>query len=140
MPIRTYCDEQPTLNLTPMIDIVFLLVIFFMVGTKFAEMERNITLDVPGVRDASRLAATPESRVINVHRDGTITLDQEQLTLDQLAARLRQPGHSEQLRPVVVRGDAAGPLQHVASVLGVCQQSGIPGVGIAVRWDREQAP
>ena len=51
MPLKTHQDEQPTLNLTPMIDIVFLLIIFFMVGTKFAEMERTVQLEVPKVGD-----------------------------------------------------------------------------------------
>ena len=51
MPLKTHLDEQPTLNLTPMIDIVFLLIIFFMVGTKFTELERKIALQVPEVSD-----------------------------------------------------------------------------------------
>ena len=51
MPLKTHQDEQPTLNLTPMIDIVFLLIIFFMVGTKFAEWENNLALKVPQVKE-----------------------------------------------------------------------------------------
>ena len=50
MPLKTHPDEQPALNLTPMIDIVFLLIIFFMVGTKFAEWESKLTLKVPQVK------------------------------------------------------------------------------------------
>ncbi len=49
MPLKAYQEQLPELNLTSMIDIVFLLIIFFMVGTKFAEMERNVKLDVPRV-------------------------------------------------------------------------------------------
>src|SRR5690242_20795133 len=45
-------DEMPTLNLTSMIDVLFLLIIFFMVATKFDEMERNIEVDVPQVAQA----------------------------------------------------------------------------------------
>ena len=74
MPIKTHHDDQPTLNLTPMIDIVFLLIIFFMVGTKFAEMERQIKLEVPTVKQFGALTAAPEKRVINVYRDGTIMM------------------------------------------------------------------
>jgi biopolymer transport protein ExbD len=47
MPLKTNLDEQPSINLTPMIDIVFLLIIFFMVGTKFVEMERKIAVQGP---------------------------------------------------------------------------------------------
>ena len=50
MPIKTSAlDEMPTLNLTAMIDILFLLIIFFMLGTKFVEEEHRINIDVPRV-------------------------------------------------------------------------------------------
>ena len=52
MPLKTHLDEQPSLNLTPMIDIVFLLIIFFMVGTKFTELERKIALEVPQISES----------------------------------------------------------------------------------------
>ncbi len=60
MPLKTHQDEQPTLNLTPMIDIVFLLIIFFMVGTKFAEWENKLALKVPAGQGDGRLG--PGSR------------------------------------------------------------------------------
>lgn len=53
MPLKTHTDEQPSLNLTSMIDVVFLLIIFFMVGTKFTELERKIGLQVPEVNDSA---------------------------------------------------------------------------------------
>ena len=77
MPLKTHIDEQPSLNLTPMIDIVFLLIIFFMVGTKFSELERKIGLKPPSVADNGALSAAPESKVVNVFRDGHIELDNQ---------------------------------------------------------------
>jgi len=77
MPLKTHLDEQPTLNLTPMIDIVFLLIIFFMLGTKITEIERKIPLKVPEVTDHGALSAAPERRIINVYRDGTIFIVME---------------------------------------------------------------
>ena len=88
MPLKTHQDEQPTLNLTPMIDIVFLLIIFFMVGTKFAEWENKLALKVPQVKETGALAPAPEKRVINVYRDGRISLDRDFVTLEELTARL----------------------------------------------------
>ncbi|MEM7317376.1 MAG: biopolymer transporter ExbD, partial [Planctomycetota bacterium] len=69
MPLKTYQDEQPTLNLTPMIDVVFLLIIFFMVGTRFADNERKIELDLPTVGEVSALSAAPQMRVVHVLQD-----------------------------------------------------------------------
>jgi len=59
MPLKTHQDELPELNLTPMIDVVFLLIIFFMVGTKFADMERNVELKVPRVSQLGTMATAP---------------------------------------------------------------------------------
>ena len=70
MPLKTHRDDQPSLNLTPMIDIVFLLIIFFMVGTKFTELERQFSAQPPAVADAAPLTAAPQKRIVEVFRDG----------------------------------------------------------------------
>jgi biopolymer transport protein ExbD len=133
MPLKTNFDEQPSMNLTPMIDIVFLLIIFFMVGTRFVEMERNIAVQVPAVRDAQTLSPPPERRVINVYRDGQISLDRQPVTLDQLTSELTIGRQQYAELGVIVRGDAEGTFQNVASVLNACRQAGIAEMGISVR-------
>jgi biopolymer transport protein ExbD len=133
VPLKTHQDDLPAINLTPMIDIVFNLIIFFMVSTRFTEMERKVDLAVPKVADSKALAEIPKSRTINIYRDGKITLDGVSVTLrelsDQLAAVQRQHGHQN----VVVRGDADGPFQNVAAVFSACQRAGISEMGISVR-------
>jgi len=133
MPLKTHLDEQPALNLTPMIDIVFLLIIFFMVGTKFTELERKIGIRVPEVADRGELTAPPDHRVVNVSKDGTITLDKEPVTLEQLTTRLTKARSQYAELGVLVRGDARGEFQLVASVLNACKQAGIQELGISVK-------
>ncbi len=133
MPLKTHQDEQPTLNLTPMIDIVFLLIIFFMVGTKFAEWESRLNLKVPQVKQIGALAPAPDRRVINVYQDGRITLDRDFVKLDELTNRLATIRQQYSELGVVVRGDATGAFQHVADVLGACRAAGITDMGISVR-------
>ncbi len=137
MPLKTHQDEQPTLNLTPMIDIVFLLIIFFMVGTKFAEWESKLTLKVPQVTDVGALAPAPEKRVINVYGDGRLSLDQDFVSLEQLEQRLAKARQQYNELGVVVRGDAEGAFQNVATVLGACRKAGITDMGISVRLARK---
>jgi len=133
MPLKTHLDEQPTLNLTPMIDIVFLLIIFFMVGTKFTELERKIGLQVPEVTDRGALTAAPERKVVNVFRDGTITLDRQPVTLEELTSRLADARSQYSDLGVLIRGDAEGRFQRVAEVLNACKQADIRELGISVR-------
>jgi biopolymer transport protein ExbD len=139
MPLKTHLDETPTLNLTPMIDVVFLLIIFFMVGTKFTELERKIALQVPQVADVKALTPAPERRVVNVYRDGRISLDREFVSLDQLIDQLSMARGQYADLGVLVRGDAEGPFQNVASVLGACRQAGIQEMGISVRLANQDA-
>ena len=133
MPLKTHHDEQPTLNLTPMIDVVFLLIIFFMVGTKFTELERKIGLQVPEVSQAGALTAAPEKKVVNVYQDGNIDLDQQPVTLAELTARLVEARSNYQDLGVLIRGDGQGTFQRVAEVLGACKQAGVAELGISVR-------
>jgi len=132
MPLKTFVDETPTLNMTPMIDCVFLLLIFFLLGTKFTELERKIGLQVPEVADAGALTAAPERRVVNVYRDGAVTLDKKPVTLEELQAQLAEARSQYSDLGVLVRGDAQGHFQRVAEVLNACKQAGIQELGISV--------
>jgi biopolymer transport protein ExbD len=138
MPLKTHIDEQPTLNLAPMIDVVFLLIIFFMVGTQYSDLERSLPLDLPEVSEGGALTSAPEKRVINVYRDGRITLDQQSVSLDELTNRLAQARSQYQDTGVVVRGDGAGPFQHVAEVLNACKQAGISELAISVKLAQQR--
>jgi biopolymer transport protein ExbD len=138
MPLTTHIDDQPSLNMTPMIDIVFLLIIFFMVGTKFTELERKIGLKVPEISENGALTAAPEKKVVNVYRDGHLTLDRDIVTLAELTQRLVDARAEYPELGVLVRGDAEGPFQNVASVLGACRQAGVHEMGISVKMARRE--
>jgi biopolymer transport protein ExbD len=133
MPLKTHLDDEPTLNLTAMLDVMFLLIIFFMLGTRFIDDERKIGLHVPEVVDRGTLTAAPARREVNVYRDGAITLDRRPVTLDELVTRLAAARRQYSDLGVLVRGDARGEFQSVATVLTACKQAGIQDLGITVR-------
>jgi biopolymer transport protein ExbD len=133
MPLKVQSDETPMLNLTPMIDVMFQLVIFFMVATQFSEMERNIDVAVPEVAEAGDTVPPPQPLVVNVLADGRIELDGRpvtpaELTTQLAAARARQADPS-----VVIRGDARCAFQEVATALAACREANISELGITVR-------
>ena len=141
MPLKTSRDEQPTINLTPMIDIVFLLIIFFMVGTKFSELteaEKHIELNVPQVAEASALTASPKKRVINVFRDGRIALDGKPVSIEQLKQKLQVAKSEYSKIGVIVRGDATSYYQNVADVLATCHSVEIVDLQVAVRVAKKE--
>jgi biopolymer transport protein ExbD len=133
MPLKAHQDELPTINLTPMIDIVFNLIIFFMVGTKFIGAETKLPVQVPQVADAGKLAPATEKHVVNVYRDGQVSLDDKFLTAVQLKQELEVARARNADLSVIVRGDGEGAFQHVATVLNACRQAGVAEMGISVR-------
>ena len=91
MPLRTSnSQELPSVNLTPMIDVVFLLIIFFMVGTQFTQWERQIDIKLPGAGNVNAMIATPDRREVVVGSNGNIHLDGQQISITQLTDRLRE--------------------------------------------------
>lgn len=122
------------MNMTPMIDVMFQLIIFFTVGTSFAQPEARIDLKVPQISDTARPAtAPPDKRVVTVYQDGKVYLDRDLVTLEQLTARLSAARSQYKGLGVTVRGDANISLQRTAEVLQACRRSGVSEMAIAVR-------
>ncbi len=133
MPLKTDSIEEPGINLTPMIDIVFLLLIFFMVGTRFTEMEREFKIQLPSVSEAQPLTSLPDEITINVSSDGELQVDGVEMTLQELENRLQTAKKNYSDQSVIVRGDANGAYQNVMDVLAACNRSGIQAVSLANR-------
>ena len=131
MPLKTEPLEEPTINLTSMLDVVMLLIIFFMVGTKFAEDERQTGLQLPSVSENFALSGQPDEIVVNVDAAGKVKVKDEDLDADALrilleAARFAYPNQS-----VVIRGDGRCPYQLVMDVFSTCKEAGIRSVSVA---------
>ena len=125
--------EDATINLTPMIDVVFLLVIFFMVGSKFSEAESRIEVNVPTVGEMRSMTRAPDEKTVAISLDGTITLDGVAMTLPQLTDTLRQLHSSYPALKVAVRGEASGSLQQTVEVLHAVRTSGVDQIGISTQ-------
>lgn len=134
MPLKIHHhDELPALNLTSMIDVLFLLIIFFMVATKFDEMERNIDVAVPQVTEAGDNKSPKQPRIVSVFADGRLDLDGTTVSASELISRLAAARTPLTEPTVVIHGDAKCPFQNVADALSACKQAGISELGITVR-------
>ncbi len=135
MPLKVQTEELASINLTPLIDIVFLLIIFFMVSSKFTELsdqERDISLNLPQVTDAKALTAAPSDRVISVFADGSIELDRKPVTLEELESELAYARNQYPKLGVVIRGDGNSLYQNVATVMATCRKADIAELNIRV--------
>ncbi len=133
MRIKRKVAENIEINITPIIDMVFLLLIFFLVATKFADIERDVRVDPPSSRNARPVTAIPQELVINVTAEGRIFIagaEQAMEDLDRLlaAAIAKNPQQS-----VVIRGDKQAMLQLAVNVLDLCERHGIARTYLTTR-------
>jgi len=133
MSRRRENPEEATINLTPMIDVVFLLVIFFMVGSKFSEAESRMQVSVPSVGEMRSLTRVPDARVIEVSASGELSLDNSPITLAELSGVLKAQLQNYPGLQVTVRADGANSFQKVAEVMQVVDSSGVQQMGIVAR-------
>lgn len=131
MPLKTEPLEEPSINLTSMLDIVMLLIIFFMVGTKFSEEERQTGIQVPSVSDNVALSSQPDEIIINVTVDGNVSVRNETYTLETLKAMLESARGVFPGQGVVIRGDGRGNYQAVMDVISACKAAGIKTLSLA---------
>ena len=135
MPLRVPPEEESGMNLTPMIDVVMLLNIFFMVGSRLVEPEKQYDINLPTVTDARPLTGLPDEIVVNVKENGTIFVKGKELTADELEVRLQQAAQRYADQIVRIRGDGQGPYQHVMTTLSLCQRAGITKIKLDARID-----
>jgi biopolymer transport protein ExbD len=128
------------MNLTPMIDVVMLLNIFFMVGSRLVEPEKQYEINLPTVTDARPLTGLPDEIIVNVKDDGTIFVKGKQIEPDQLEANLKAAAKRYSDQIVRIRGDGEGPYQHVMSTLSLCQRAGISRIKLDARIEAPSAP
>ncbi len=118
-------DNELALNLTPMIDVVFLLLIFFMVATTFLDPEREIGIELPEAESGSTLEEAPDELIINALRDGSLVLSGQEITRAQLLDSLRGSAQRNPTTPVTIRGDR---MVHHEAIVGVMDACGVAGL------------
>lgn len=123
--------EDATINLTPMIDVVFLLVIFFMVGSEYSEAESKIPVNVPAAGQMQAITRGPDELLVEIAVDGSISLNAQTTTLNALSTTLKEYHTNYPDVKVVVRGEANGALQQTVEVLQAVRGSGIEKIGIS---------
>lgn len=122
MPLRTDSLEEPQLNLTPMIDIVFLLIIFFMVGTRFSEIEQQFDVDLPSASAIEPMSASPDPLVVTVTRTGDLSIASETVSTEELEQRLATAKEAFTGQVVLIRGDGEGTYQSIIDLMDLCNR------------------
>ena len=137
---RHQADDLPHINMTPMVDVILCLLVFFMAATRLYDWEENeFNVTVPEVAQAGPLTAAPDDLILTIVNPGKVTVGDQTYDLEGLGKLLAKARDAYADQGVVIRGDAALSYQDLADVLSICDAAGIRNVRLPVR-PRDAAP
>ena len=123
--------ESAGFPMAPMIDVVFLLLCFFVTAQIFSQWETEINITLPTARTGETPQRLPGEIIINIEVDGTTSVNQRSLEADQLASLLVELAAMYPGQPVLIRADKRAPYEHVVRVLDLCRQADIWNIAFA---------
>ncbi|MEM1063268.1 MAG: biopolymer transporter ExbD [Planctomycetota bacterium] len=116
--------------MTPLIDVVFILLIFFLVATHVARAEKRLPVDLPDATTATDDTDPPGRLIVTVDAEGRTFLDEADTTVDAIVGRLESAG-DDNARSLLIRADRDTPFGSVRPLLTACLEVGIAEVDIA---------
>jgi len=132
MKFHNDSNPGPKLNMTSLIDVVFLLLIFFMVTTTF-EKQAKLKIQLPEATEKIN-AQSQEQVVISISQKGSIYINNNELInskYDSIASSLKQILKDDDRPPIVIRADADAAHKHVVTVMDVLADMNFTSVSIA---------
>jgi biopolymer transport protein ExbD len=118
-------NRTVSIELTPIIDMVFLLLIFFLVATTFHQTEREMQIALPAASSAAPISATLREIIINVDVEGQIFVSGRRIEADDLRTLITEAVASNPEQKATVRGDRHTAYANIVRVLDICKGSGV---------------
>jgi biopolymer transport protein ExbD len=124
--IRSHDDEAGIhIDFVPMVDVLFNLLVFFLLATSIKEAEREFRVELPAARAAGPISAAMQEIVVNVAADGRIVVGGLEIEAQALTDMIKAAVEANPEQKVSVRGDRAASYASVAQALDICKTAGV---------------
>jgi len=119
------------MSMTPLIDCVFLLLIFFLVAARFEQEERQLNVKLPSASEAKPLTARPKEVFVNIDAKGQFLIQGKIVSVERLAEILTTAARNNPTQSVVIRADKNVLWNFVAAAMNACNKAGISDYRVA---------
>jgi biopolymer transport protein ExbD len=123
--------HHPGIQLAPLVDVLLLLLIFFLLTWNAARNENELDVKVPKASAAKERSAPIGDVVVNVKADGNVIVNRRTLTGPDLTTLLKGLVQLNADQAIIIRGDEAGAYKNIVSVLNICSEAGVTNVAFA---------
>jgi len=131
-----YEDEAPVeVQMTSLIDCVFLLLIFFLVSSQMKKLEKELPIVLPQASVTQKVKVSPDLTTVSVDKYGELYVNSIAVGAEGLRAKLREAARTNPDLRIRINGDVYAPFRSIVQVLDTCQGEGLTIVGINTAVD-----
>ena len=130
-------SEDFSIPQTPLIDIIFILIVFFLVATTFYTEERDIEVNLPEGTEGTGIDQDEGRFIVNVRASGVIVVNGDVLSMEELERVLEARAETRR-KDVEIRGDQETPHGKIMTVMNLCKKHGLSQLAITQRIVKER--
>lgn len=123
--------QHPGIQLAPLVDVLLLLLIFFLMTWNAARNENELDIKIPKATAAKEQSVPIGDVIVNVKSDGTVMVNRRTLNGVDLSELLKGLVRLNADQAVVIRGDEAGAYKNIVNILNICTEAGVTNVAFA---------
>jgi biopolymer transport protein ExbD len=124
-------SRAPALALTSMLDVIFLLLCFFVTVSVFSQWESEISISLPAAETAAQPDRLPGEIIVNLSQAGAVTVNGKNLELTELTLRLKRISKFYPGQPVIIRADRDVKYDSLVKVIDACRAADVWNVSLA---------
>ena len=130
MAVKYDEEDKPEVQMTSMMDCIFLLLIFFLVSSQLKKIEKEVPVELPQAQATREIKMTPDLIKVTVSAKGDIFVRGNKVGAGGLRSALQAAAKENRDRKVIVEGDIYAPFRAVVQVLDACRQEQLSVSGI----------
>ena len=130
---RNSRNRAATVQMASLMDVIFLLLCFFVTSSVFSQWETEISIALPTAKSATVPGRMPGEIILNMATDGTVSVNGQKLTLAEVTERLTRIAKIYPGQPVVIRADKATPYESLVGLIDACRTADVWNFSLATK-------
>ena len=131
-------NRAAAVQMTSLMDVIFLLLCFFVTTSVFSQWETEVALSLPTAKSSTVPGRMPGEIILNVRADGVVTVNGQTLTTDEVTARLARIAKLYPGQPVVIRADKKTSYESLMGVINACRAADVWNFSLATSGEEEK--